>query len=259
MTEKFAALAPVRLIAAWLMGATLAFAQGVTPSPSPGDPRIRVVTYNENQIVSLRGYLGYQMLVEFDPNERIENVAIGDSLGWQVTPNRAATLLFVKPITRGAATNMTVVTSLRRYSFQLVAREATGPSDPNIIYTVRFAYPPVASAAARPATPPPAPPALADLNLAYTVKNAGNASAVRVFDDGRATFFQFAEAADAPAIFLVGPDGKEELVNAQWRGQYMVVDQIAPDFVLRIGRRGVRVHNAGWKAPTPPPLAVGRR
>lgn len=258
MTKNLAALAAV-----WLMGATLAFAQGVTPSPSAGDPRIRVVTYNENQIVSLRGYLGYQMLVEFDPAERIENVAIGDSLGWQVTPNRAATLLFVKPIVRGAATNMTVVTTLRRYSFQLVARDASGPSDPNIIYTVRFAYPGAAAAAAARATTTasagPAPPALANLNLAYSVKNAAHGSAVRVFDDGRSTFFQFAEAADAPAIFLLGPDGKEELVNAQWRGQYMVVDQVAQDFVLRIGRRGVRVHNDGWKAPTAPPLTVGRR
>ena len=258
MTKKRAAFAAAWFIGAWLMGVSVAFAQGVTPSPSSGDPRIRVVAYNENQIVSLRGYLGYQMLVEFDPNERIENVAIGDSLGWQVTPNRAATLLFVKPITRGAATNMTVVTTLRRYSFQLVAREATGPADPNIIYTVRFAYPAVVTAE-RPAAPPqPAAPALADLNLAYSIKNGGG-SAVRVFDDGHATFFQFAEAADAPAIFLLNASGKEELVNAQWRGQYMVVDQIAQDFVLRIGRRGVRVHNDGWRAPAPPPLVTGRR
>ena len=255
MTGKFTAI-----VCAWLLGASLALAQGVSPAPSAGDPRIRVVRYNENQIVSLRGHLGYQMLVEFDPAERIENVAIGDSLGWQVTPNRAATLLFLKPMTRGAATNMTVITSLRRYSFELTAREATGPSDPNIIYTVRFAYP--ASTAITPtqaAPPPSAGPALADLNLAYSAKGGGRMPPVRVFDDGRATYFQFADAADAPAIFLVGPDGKEELVNAQWRGQYMVVDQTARDFVLRIGRRGVRIHNDGWREPTPAPLGEGGR
>ncbi len=255
MTGKLAAIA-----VAWLFTATLAFAQGVTPSASPGDPRIRIVAYEENRIVSLRGHLGYQMLVEFDPNERIENVAIGDSLGWQVTPNRAATLLFLKPITRGAATNMTVVTTLRRYSFELSAREAAGPSDPNIIYTVRFAYPQNAVLAPPPAPPQAQGPALTDLNLAYSTRGGGRMPAVRVFDDGRATYFQFGDTADAPAIFLVGRDGKEELVNSQWRGHYMVVDQIGQEFVLRVGRQSVRVRNDAWTEPQPvAPANEGRR
>jgi type IV secretion system protein VirB9 len=247
------------IAAAWLIAATLAFAQGVTPEPSHGDPRIRVVAWSENQIVRLRGHLGYQMLVEFDPDERIENVAIGDSLGWQVTPNRAATLLFVKPIARGAATNMTVVTNLRRYAFELSTREATGPADPNIIYTVRFSYPPPPARAGEtgdPAPPAPAPTNVADLNLAYSTRGGRGMAPVRVFDDGAATYFQFAEGADAAAVFVIGADGKEELVNAQWRGPYMVVDQIAQAFILRIGRANVRVKNDGWRAASAPVLSA---
>lgn len=244
------------LIAAWLMTATLALAQGVVPAPSVGDPRIRIVPWSENQIVRLRGHLGYQMLVEFDPSERIENVAIGDSLGWQVTPNRAATLLFVKPLARGAATNMTVVTNLRRYAFELSAREAAGPSDPNIIYTVRFSYPPPPPRVAPAATAGAAPAAasLADLNLAYSTRGGRGMPPVRVFDDGTATFFQFPEAAEATAVYVLGADGKEELVNAQWRGPYLVVDQTAKEFVLRVGRASVRVKNDGWRAPAQPAL-----
>jgi type IV secretion system protein VirB9 len=240
----------------WL-GAGAALAQ-----PAP-DPRIRLIPYLENQIVPLRGHLGYQMLVEFDPGERIENVAIGDSLAWQVTPNRAATLLFIKPISNGAATNLTVVTTLRRYSFELTSREATGPSDPNIIYAVRFSYPP-------PPAPPPAPvvaepegPTLHALNVAYSIKRAGRIGVpggrlpdVHVFDDGKATYFQLAETADAPAIFVLGADGEEELVNSQWRGPYMVVDQVARAFVMRIGRSKLEVRNDGWRDPTPAPLAL---
>ena len=254
MTGKLVALA-----VACLLSVTVAFAQGLSPAPSSGDPRIRIVPYGANRIVSLRGHLGYQMLVEFDPNERIENVAIGDSLGWQVTPNRAATLLFIKPISRGAATNMTVVTTLRRYAFELTAREARGPSDPNIIYTVRFAYPAVA-APLPPAPPPRAQgPALSDLNLGYSTKGGARMPAVRVFDDGRATYFQFAEAADAPAIFLSGRDGKEELVNSQQRGPYMVVDQVAQEFVLRVGRQSMRVRNDAWREPQPDDNSPGER
>jgi type IV secretion system protein VirB9 len=245
MTARLAALA-FALIAAC---AAPAFAQAP-------DPRIRIIAYSDNQIYALRGHLGYQMLVEFDPAERIENVAIGDSLGWQVTPNRAATLLFVKPVTAGAATNMTVVTTLRRYSFSLTAREATGPSDPSIVYTVRFTYPPPPAAPAAAAPPPaPPPPALSDLNLAYVVQGRSRGlPAMHVFDDGKATYFQLAETAEAPAIFVVNAEGEEELVNAQWRGRYMVVDQIAEQFVLRIGKSRARILNRGWRAPAPGPL-----
>jgi type IV secretion system protein VirB9 len=63
-------------------------------------------------------------MIEFGPDERIENVAIGDALAWQVTPNRGANLLFVKPVELAVATNMTVVTDRRRYAFELSASRA---------------------------------------------------------------------------------------------------------------------------------------
>ena len=94
----------------------------VVPRPGPGDPRIHVVDYEPSAVVELRGALGYQMSIEFDPSEKIENVAIGDSLGWQVTPNRRANIIFLKPMSKGPDTNMTVVTNARRYNFQLSVR-----------------------------------------------------------------------------------------------------------------------------------------
>jgi type IV secretion system protein VirB9 len=90
------------------------------------------------------------------------------------------------------------------------------------------------------------------LNLAYSVKGGRRLAPVRVYDDGKSTFFQFAEAAEAAAIFVIGPDGKEEMVNAQWRGPYMVVDQIAREFVLRVGRASMRIRNDGWREPSAP-------
>ena len=63
----------------------------------PADPRIRVIDYDPDQIYSVTGHTGYQMTIEFEPDEKIETVGIGDSSGWQVTPNGNATLLFLKP------------------------------------------------------------------------------------------------------------------------------------------------------------------
>ncbi len=37
-------------------------------------------------------------MIEFGHGERIENVAVGDSSAWQVTPNKRANLLFLKPL-----------------------------------------------------------------------------------------------------------------------------------------------------------------
>ena len=76
-------------------------AVAVVPRPGPGDPRIHVVDYDPSAVVELHGALGYQMSIEFDPLEKIENVAIGDSLGWQVTPNRRANIIFLKPMSNG--------------------------------------------------------------------------------------------------------------------------------------------------------------
>ena len=74
---------PLALAAALLL--TAAQAGAVVPRPGPGDPRIHVVDFDPAEVVELRSALGFQLSVEFDAGEKIENVAIGDSLGWQET------------------------------------------------------------------------------------------------------------------------------------------------------------------------------
>ena len=135
------------------------------PEPGPVDPHIQSVLYADDEVVLLQGALGWQIMLEFGPDERIENVSIGDALAWQVTPNKRARLLFLKPLIKNAATNMTVVTDRRRYAFalQTTARLATTP------WVVRFQYPPEVVEAIE-ELPPPPPPVL---NLAYIV--AGHA------------------------------------------------------------------------------------
>ncbi len=160
------------------------------PRPGSGDPRIYVVDYDPTQVVELHGTLGYQTFVEFAPEEHIENVAIGDATGWQVTPNRAANLLFVKPMTEGPGTNMTVVTNLRRYAFALTARPHTAAGDHSIVYTLRFQYPEAAVATiARQPTPAAqeAPPIPKVANAAYSYDGSAKTVPSRIVDDGHAT------------------------------------------------------------------------
>jgi type IV secretion system protein VirB9 len=217
-------------------------ARAVEPHPGAGDPRIAEVLYDPVQVVELHGVLGYQLSVEFDPAEHIDNVAIGDALSWQVTPNRKANLLFLKPMAKRPDTNMTVITNLRRYNFQLSVRDHVKPSA--VPYTVRFTYPQAAVAVVEP-PPPPAPPI--DRNHAYSYQGSAKALPLQMFDDGQSTYFAFGHDEDLPAIFAVDPDGAEAVVNSHMLLGFIVVDRIAPGFVLRRGSEVTKVFNDGWR------------
>jgi type IV secretion system protein VirB9 len=236
------------ILAALVLGCALSGAAQAADTPRPGlvDPRIRTVAYNPDQVVRLTGYFGIQTMLEFAPDERIENVSIGDAMGWQVTPNKKANLLFLKPLDRSAATNMTVVTDRRRYVFELVVAPPKA-STRDLAYVVRFLVPrpaPVAIIAAPPA-PPAAPVAR---NSAYSLQGPVAIQPTRVFDDGAATYFAWPVKVDLPAVFVVGADGVEGLANAVVRDGYLVVDQLAPRFVLRGGKSAVTVTNTAFNA-----------
>ncbi len=222
------------------------------PAPGPVDPRIRTVVYNPREVVTIVGQLGYQMVVSFGTGERIENISVGDSLGWQVTPNKKADLLFLKPIDRLPSTNMTVVTNLRRYNFELIAAPATKRRAQT--YDVRFLYPNEELAAATVAVPeaPVADGMPPDSwNFAYSYQGSKVTVPARVFDDGRFTYFQWLASVDTPAVFAVQPDGKEALVNHTTRGRYLVVEQVAAQFVLRSGSEVTQVFNDALRPPEP--------
>lgn len=203
------------------------------------DPRIQMVEYDPDRVVLIRGSLGYQLMLEFASDERIENVSIGDSLGWQVTPNRRANVLFLKPID-STSTNMTVLTSARRYVFDLaVAPKGSRTAAP---YTIRFSYP--QEAVAIPVVEEQeadVPPTV--VNDAYTVTGSRENMPVRVFDDGRMTYFEWPAEGPVPAIFAVGADGSESVINYGVRGPYVVVEQLSGRFTLRDGKQVATVTN----------------
>lgn len=231
-----------------------------------GDARLVSHRYNENEVVRIAGQLGVQASVAFGEDEHIENVAIGDSASWQITPNKRANLLFVKPLSPRARTNMTVVTDQRTYFFDLVAAPGGAP-----LYVLRFIYPdepkpkPELAAkagmtaeeaqalAARPAEAPIDP---ATLNFAWRTKGKTALLPSRIYDDGNATYLTWPAKALLPAMQVRNEKGVEGPVNFAVRGEVLVVDGVPEVIVLRSGKDMAELQNMGPKRPEPAPPAL---
>lgn len=229
-------------VMALLAFAPLAAQARDVPRPGALDPRIQTVDYDPNQVVVLRGSIGYQFMLEFAPDERIETVSVGDSLGWQVTPNRKANVLFIKPIDGKAVTNLTVLTDERRYAFELTVAPKTAREP--VLFIARMVYPQPVIVQPVVDTTPEAAPTVA--NAAYSMTGSVENRPLRVFDDGQQTYFEWNQDSAIPAIFGVAADGAESLVNFTVRGPYVVVAQLAPRFTLRSGKTVTTVVNQGF-------------
>ncbi len=214
------------------------------PIPSPADSRIRTVVYNARDVVALQGAFGYAMSVRFSNRETVQDVGLGDSQAWQVMKSGDKHGILLKPQEEKANTNLLIRTNKRLYNFSLSAFQATSPNDPQLTYAVHFTYPQdeLAADAARQEevdrvqgeeiTAPMGPEAY---NWKYAWAGDSRSKPLRVFDDGKFTYFQFADGQALPAIFAVDEDGKEALVNSHQRGAFTVVERREAQFSLRDG------------------------
>ncbi len=247
---------PAHPLAAALLSATLAGAANA----GTVDARLVTRLYNADEVVRIEGRTGVQASITFGEGEHIENVGIGDSVNWQVTPNKRANLLFVKPLSANARTNMTVVTDSHTYFFDLAASPSARP-----LYALRFRYleptkPAPANLAgevlsaeeirAASAIPGEKPVDPARLNFAWNVKGDSKLFPARIYDDGASTYLSWAVGAPIPAIQLRDEKGAEGPVNYAVRGDVIVVDGVPPLLVLRSGRDAATLENRG--APRKP-------
>ena len=219
---------------------------GCSAASAAADHRIRSLAYDSDHIVQIIGKPGIQSTIEFGDDERIENVAVGDSNAWQITPNHRASLLFVKPLAPRSRTNMTVVTDRRTYMFDLVAGDKwTTP-----VYALKFSYPndkaaastakPTETAQAPTVDVPPETQAVATaekLHFDWQSKGYGKLVPSRVFDDGNAVYLAWNKETPLPAILTVSEDQKEGPLSYKMNGEYIVVSPIPQNMVLRYGNR----------------------
>lgn len=232
--------------------------------PSLADDRLVHHAYNENEVVRIEGRAGVQATIAFGQGETIENVAVGDSQSWQITPNKRADLLFVKPLEGTARTNMTVVTNRHTYFFDLVASPRARP-----LYMLRFTYKDEPRQAPVPATaslsaderalasgdPSAVPADPAALNFAWKRAGSEKLLPARVYDDGSATYLVWPDKAAVPAILVQNEKGEEGPVNYAVRDATIVISEVPKKIILRSGRASAALENVG-PSPARPGAAV---
>ena len=231
------------------------------------DPRIVERLYDPARVVRIEGRTKVQATIAFGEDETIENVAIGDSTAWQVTPNKRANLLFIKPLEPSASTNMTVITNRHTYLFDLVANPRARP-----LYVLRFTYPeapedeqavqvaqaPVETANATELAAVTDPYAVldpAELNFEWARKGDNGLLPARVFDDGSATFLTWPEGAAVPAVLVKDSEGTEGPVNFSVRGETLVLDGVPAEIILRSGEAVASLTHMG---PVRPPASLAQ-
>src|ERR1700729_2448117 len=84
-----------------------------TPTKGGVDTRVRVAAYNSAEVYKLRGLVGYQIDLEFEPGETFVGLGAGDLEGLSFVGQENH--LFLKPKAAKVLTNITVLTSRRHY------------------------------------------------------------------------------------------------------------------------------------------------
>jgi type IV secretion system protein VirB9 len=229
---------PMRWAVLRAAGALLVFAlpPGVAVrSAAAGDARIRTVVYAVDEVYRLRGYVGFQIDLEFEAGESFVGLGAGDVEGLAFAPE--GNHLFLKPRAAAIETNLTVLTNRRTYHFEYLAgvgRADTAAGD--VVYVLRFVY----GAVAAPATQvleehlaQAVPERSRNLDYGYCGSRALQPESA--WDDGVQTHLRFGARQELPAIFVHNEDGSESLVNFTVAADELIVHRVVRRLIVRRG------------------------
>ncbi|MFC2254512.1 P-type conjugative transfer protein VirB9 [Labrys portucalensis] len=220
----------------------------LSPQRSLNDSRVRSVVYSANDVVSIAGTLGTSTMIVFGDNEKIETIAVGDSVSWKIEPNKRGNVIFLKPVEAKSTTNMNVVSDRRVYTFVL---HTSAGLQSNLVYVVKFRYPDedrdarmVAEARRLVSMPNHDGFQVQNANYEYYYQGDDQTKPTRVFDDGIKTWFKF--SGDMPSVFIVDAAKRESLANFRREGDYIIVDKVSAQWMIRRGSFATCVINKGF-------------
>lgn len=194
------------------------------PQPGSGDPRIQTVIYDPAQVIRLSVAPGLQTLVELAPGETVQTIGVADSAAWQVSPSKRGDILFVKNVSAGAMTNMSVVTAARVYNFELAPSGSYGEVS---AYHVKLVYPSKAPEAVAVET---------EVQFEYRISGSRIIRPSDVYQQGSRTIIEWPEETELPGVFTLR-NGNETLVNGEMQNGRFVIPGNPEKFVFRLDRQ----------------------
>lgn len=247
--------------------------------PLPDDVKLVQFTFNEHDTYPIMTMPGNITDIQLHDGEKIVALALGDSVQWITA--KTDQHIFIKPSKPNIYTSGTLVTDKRTYQltlrssptggkwyqrvswtypdliiFQQKAEEARKDAEAQAIAALqaeeakRKAIEISTTVSRAPGNP------VENLNFAYSYKSKSKPSFMpeQTFDDGKFTWIKIpAKSQEMPALFLVGNDGKYELVNYVRDGNFLKVNRLFREAVLKIGEEEVRIANnmmtppnSGW-------------
>lgn len=231
-------------------GHGLSFAETIPPKGAV-DARIRATNYRDDEVYRLYGFVGYAIELVFEEGEVFAGNGGGDldgiAFGWHDNH------LILKPKAASVGTNLVVYTNRRAYRFDYsVSAQRPNLRTDNVMYTVRFVYPPPPMSANGLTA---AEQAELDLkhaaerrpqNIDYWFCGSSAVKPIAASDDGVHTRLRFAAKSELPAIFVRNDDDTESLLNFNMEEGDVIIHRVAARFILRRGKLTGCIVNKGF-------------
>ncbi len=196
--------------------------------------QVQWIHYKTDKVVPIIATAFSTTQIVFADDEVIENIQNGDLDAWTVSVQKnLSNMFFLKPTLLGSDTNMTVVTNRHSYYFHLVSRKSGASSVTT--YAIHFIYP-HSYASGKTDWRSKDDAVASKKNWDYSYSGDQQLLPRHVYDDGKFTYLQLKPHQKIPAIFAVtNRQGKEAVVNFRRRGSMLIVQQVAPQWSLRLG------------------------
>ena len=203
---------------------------------------VQVFPYSPGALYQVYVAPGQVTDIALEPGEQLTGsgpVAAGDTVRWIIGDTESGNgdtrrvHILVKPTRPAIETNLVVNTDRRTYLIELRAHER--PYMPSVAWF----YPESRGKSLRTLPPVPVLPEIAQRRYRYSIEGDKPPwRPVNVYDDGRKVYVEFSPGivqGEMPPLFIVGADGKPELVNSRAYGNVLIVDRLFAAAELRLG------------------------
>lgn len=203
---------------------------------------VQVFPYSPGALYQIYASPGQITDIALEPGEQLTGsgpLSAGDTVRWVVGDTESGNgdtrrvHIMVKPTRPGIETNLVVNTDRRTYLIELRSREK--PYMPSVAWF----YPEDRTVRARTVALTPVIPEVADRRYRYVIEGDNPPwRPVSAYDDGRKVYIEFSRGiaqGEMPPLFVIGADGKTEVVNYRAHQNVLIVDRLFAAAELRLG------------------------